>query len=426
LTSGKWCTSNGATVNCTADSPGVGYQGPSNTYFGENAGASTTGSDDTFVGASAGQANTTGSWNTFLGTRSGESNTTGNSNTFVGLGAGSHNSTGHENTFLGYAAGHLNIDGYTNTFIGLSAGYSNTSGGENTFIGREAGLSNTTGGANTFIGNQAGRLNNGNANVFIGYYAGANETGSNKLYIDTFGSTTPLIYGEFDNRIMTVNGKLGVGTTVPSAQIQVGVATPPDIGTPWDFYSYNPSYGRVAIDSGVNNAGLEFLETTVRKWFMGSFNGLFGVYNTPAQNFSIVINSQNYVGIGTMTPAYPIHMASGARVTTGGVWTNASSREYKENIQELSASEAEDTLAKLDPVKYNYKVDAEDRHVGFIAEDVPDLVATKDRKGLSSMDIVAVLTKVVQEQQKTISELTEKVADLQREVKLKGSVASAK
>jgi hypothetical protein len=39
---------------------------------------------------------------------------------------------------------------------------------------------------------------------------------------------------------------------------------------------------------------------------------------------------------------------------------------------------------------------------------------------------VAVLTKVVQEQQKTISELTEKVADLQREVKLKGSVASAK
>jgi hypothetical protein len=35
--------------------------------------------------------------------------------------------------------------------------------------------------------------------------------------------------------------------------------------------------------------------------------------------------------------------------------------------------------------------------VGFIAEDVPDLVSTKDRKGLSPMDIVAVLTKVVQE-----------------------------
>jgi uncharacterized coiled-coil protein SlyX len=44
----------------------------------------------------------------------------------------------------------------------------------------------------------------------------------------------------------------------------------------------------------------------------------------------------------------------------------------------------------------------------------------KDRKGLSSMDIVAVLTKVVQEQQKTnqeqqsvIKTLTEKLAQLE-------------
>ena len=40
----------------------------------------------------------------------------------------------------------------------------------------------------------------------------------------------------------------------------------------------------------------------------------------------------------------------------------------------------------------------------FIAEDVPDLVATKDRKGLSPMDIVAVVTKVVQDQQETIKD----------------------
>jgi hypothetical protein len=120
-------------------------------------------------------------------------------------------------------------------------------------------------------------------------------------------------------------------------------------------------------------------------------------------------------------------MASGARVTTGGVWTNASSREYKENIQELSASEAADTLAKLDPVKYNYKVDAEDKHVGFIAEDVPDLVATKDRKGLSPMDIVAVLTKVVQAKSATIDVLMEKLNRLEAEVnRLKSKDLTAK
>jgi hypothetical protein len=35
-------------------------------------------------------------------------------------------------------------------------------------------------------------------------------------------------------------------------------------------------------------------------------------------------------------------------------------------------------------------------------KDVPDLVATQDRKGLSPMDIVAVLTKVLQEKSRII------------------------
>jgi len=50
--------------------------------------------------------------------------------------------------------------------------------------------------------------------------------------------------------------------------------------------------------------------------------------------------------------------------------------------------------------------------VGFIAEDVPDLVATKDRKALSPMDIVAVLTRVVQEQQKTVEAQQGSIAEL--------------
>ena len=114
---------------------------------------------------------------------------------------------------------------------------------------------------------------------------------------------------------------------------------------------------------------------------------------------AIRIDNSGNVGIGTTSPSYPLEMASGAHVTTGGVWTNASSREYKENIRDLSYDEATLALLSLKPSKFNYKVDKDDDYLGFIAEDVPDLVATKDRKGLSSMDIVAVLTKVVQQQQ---------------------------
>ncbi len=43
---------------------------------------------------------------------------------------------------------------------------------------------------------------------------------------------------------------------------------------------------------------------------------------------------------------------------------------------------------------------------------MPEIVAQPDHKSLNSMEIVAVLTKVVQEQQKTINELSRKVEQL--------------
>jgi hypothetical protein len=128
----------------------------------------------------------------------------------------------------------------------------------------------------------------------------------------------------------------------------------------------------------------------------------------------IIIDNQGFVGIGSgLNPIHPLQMASGAHVTAGGVWTDASSREGKDDIRSLTADEARTTLAALEPVKFAYKADPAERHVGFVAEDVPDLVARNDRKSLSPMDIVAVLTRVVQEQQQRIEELTAKLAALE-------------
>jgi len=107
-------------------------------------------------------------------------------------------------------------------------------------------------------------------------------------------------------------------------------------------------------------------------------------------------------------------MASNATCTAGGTWTDASSITLKENIQALSTQEAIETLNNLNPVKFNYKVDKEERHVGFIAEDVPDLVASKDRKGLSPMDVTAVLTQVVKEQQKKTQAQEEMIQEQQK------------
>ena len=126
----------------------------------------------------------------------------------------------------------------------------------------------------------------------------------------------------------------------------------------------------------------------------------------------ITVDRNGNVGFGVERPSHPIEMASGAHVTAGGVWTNSSSRERKEDIAELSVEEAVQALAKLQPVQYRYRNDDPELYVGFIAEDVPDLVAMDDRQSLSAMDIVAVLTKVVQEQQQRIAELEARLDEL--------------
>jgi len=117
---------------------------------------------------------------------------------------------------------------------------------------------------------------------------------------------------------------------------------------------------------------------------------------TPVGSPRITIKGNGYIGIGTQTPSYPLQMAGGA-YTNGSSWVDASSREYKESIEVLSTEEALEAIKELNPVKYAYKTDRTEKRVGFIAEEVPELVSMKDRKGLSPMDIVAVLTKVVQE-----------------------------
>jgi hypothetical protein len=125
----------------------------------------------------------------------------------------------------------------------------------------------------------------------------------------------------------------------------------------------------------------------------------------------ITIDRMGNVGFGVERPRHPVDMASGAYVSEGGVWTNSSSRELKENIESLDVEDALAALAKLEPVQFNYKSDNSERYVGFIAEDVPPLVANNDRQSLSPMDIVAVLTKVIQAQQARIEELERRVAD---------------
>jgi len=190
--------------------------------------------------------------------------------------------------------------------------------------------------------------------------------------------------------------------------------------------TWSPGY-TVEIETTGENAGLYLDRTDGATFKLNVTSSLaqIGTVSSNKVNFVVgnssrmTINTDGYVGISDDTPDYPLDMgtiAPGAYCTSGGVWHSASSREYKENIRNLTAEEAMATLVELNPVRFNYKVDKEDEYVGFISEDVPELVASKDRKGMTAMDIVAVLTKVAQEQQKAIQEQQKTISELKKEI----------
>jgi hypothetical protein len=123
-----------------------------------------------------------------------------------------------------------------------------------------------------------------------------------------------------------------------------------------------------------------------------------------------VVLRDGFVGIGENNPTEMLHVDGNALIT--GNLELGSSREIKGNITDLALEDALDTVQRLNPVRFHYLHSPHEESVGFIAEDVPDLVATEKRNSLSPMDMVAVLTKVVQQQQQTIDSLSQQVAHL--------------
>jgi hypothetical protein len=159
---------------------------------------------NTFVGEDAGKVNT-GSYNTFIGHQAGYNNGSGTyNNNFIGYQAGYTNTTGVFNNYIGRRAGHSST-GSRNNFFGDHVGQNNT-GTDNVFIGDLVGRYSSTGSNNVYIGAQAGENSTGLGNVFLGYHAGENETGSNLLYIENSNSSSPLIWGDFANNRLVING----------------------------------------------------------------------------------------------------------------------------------------------------------------------------------------------------------------------------
>lgn len=246
----------------------------------------------------------------------------------------------------------------------------------------------------TIDGEQLGQINwYGNSGSGFTVAAGitVNQTGS-------AGTTTPAYMmfhttngsGWTERMRIDQNGNVGIGTTTPGSKLSLG-----------------SSLGNTKLalyDDGTYYYGLGIQGNEFRFHVYGP-QADFKFIDAPAGNTLMTIKGSGKVGIGTTTPSRLLSVGTGGAGSDGAAWYTSSSREYKDNVQELSAEKASEAVRNMKPVTFVYKDIPGYNHVGFIAEDVPNLVATPDRKSLSAMDIVAVLTKVVQEQQKEIEKL---------------------
>ncbi len=128
-------------------------------------------------------------------------------------------SAGVYNTAIGHNALTANTTATNNVSVGAFSLALNTTGEANTSVGLAAMDANTTGSNNVYIGYQAGRASQGTGNIFIGKEAGESVQGSNKLHIDNSNTSTPLIYGEFDNNKVVINGELSASSAIITGDI---------------------------------------------------------------------------------------------------------------------------------------------------------------------------------------------------------------
>lgn len=220
--------------------------------------------------------------------------------------------------------------------------------------------------------------------------------------ITPVNSALQCLWKKIGNNVIYMDGSVGVGTNYPAS----------GYGNRKVVHIVDATNGSEFRAEGNDGANVSFGAGNGKGFIAVRNQGDFDLSTSNIQR--IKVTSDGKVGIGELNPMHPLQMGSGAFVSDGGVWMNASSRKLKNNIRDLREDDAVNVLENLEPKRYYYNSDGSDEHLGFIAEDVPALVSEKERKGLSSMDIVAVLTKVVQKQNQDIKELKQQLKELKK------------
>ncbi|MEM9686057.1 MAG: tail fiber domain-containing protein [Bacteroidota bacterium] len=392
-----------------------------NSYFGYEAGINTTSYSNTFIGYQSGFSNTTGASNVATGYRALYNNTEGSQNTATGVQALYFNTTGNHNTATGYRALYFNTTGQYNVASGHHALHNNTTGTYNTAHGISALNFNTTGDSNTATGARALYYNTtGNGNVATGRQAlhnntiGANNTatGNTTLYLNETGSNNTATGAQ-----ALRNNTTGTENTATGRHALYNNTTGFE----------NTATGSLALSRntyGTENTAIGY--HTLYENITGSHNTALGTNAGPSFG-NAGLNNTTALGHDAMATASNQVVLGDAAVTQiGGVvdFTPISDGRFKNTIKEDVPGLA--FIEKLRPVSYNLdrnklhtflkgeapeKAIPSDRHTGFIAQEVAEVVAENayafwgvkqptndtDTYGIQYAQFVVPLVKAVQE-----------------------------
>lgn len=163
------------------------------------------------------------------------------------------------------------------------------------------------------------------------------------------------------------------------------------------------------------------VDPVIRSWEIGLHNYSFSIHMNkpdPWALFDISENGHIHIGPywGYPAPAHKLQFDAAGHLTVGGNWVNLSSRDAKTAIRPVEERRALEAVMDLEPVSFRYKAEPDQPKLGFIADDVPELVARTDRASVGTMDVAAALTSVVKSQRRLIEELRREIERLEREV----------
>jgi hypothetical protein len=275
---------------------------------------------------------------------------------------------GRDSYFNGVLIGRGAGSVVSNTAVGNGALDSNSTGTHNTSIGNSSLNSNTTGQFNTAVGSGANSVSStGQYNITIGYNSGNSiTTGTNNTIIGsvsgTAGMTSTVIVaaGTVERFRITSAGNMGIGTTTPSALLDVN--------------------GTVGVRSATNATST----------------------NTGALQVTggAGIGSDLWVG-GT---AYATVLQSTSDVN------------FKKDITTIT--NALNTVLQMRGVEYKWTHNSEPG-LGLIAQEVQPLVPaavseTGDRLTVGYGNLVGLLVEAIKEQQQQILTLQQEIRDLKR------------